>query len=77
VGALLHQVVEGHRELGTFGSTVRSPSLVHATELVNDRAADAQRGIRLERNAAARIEAIDSADEADHRCGRGIVTVRE
>src|SRR5688572_30668589 len=71
------QRVQGYRERRSLGPAVRTSSLVDTTELVDHSAADTERGIGLERDAAPVIEAVDRRDQADHRRGRDVVTVGE
>jgi hypothetical protein len=72
-----HEHIERYRKLSALGSTIRAPALVDAPQLVDHCTTDAQRGVRLEWDAAAWVETIHSADESDHRRGRDVVTIRQ
>jgi hypothetical protein len=77
MGTLFEQHVERYRKLGPLRSTVGTASLVDTAKLVYHCATDAERGVRLERNAALRVVPIDGTDESDHRGGCDVITVSQ
>jgi hypothetical protein len=60
-----------------LASAIGTTKLIHAPDLIEDGAADAEARVPLEGDTAGRIEPVDRVDETDYRGGFQVVGVRD
>lgn len=71
---VLDEAVQGHRTRALVGGRAAA-ALVHAPQLVDDGAADAEAGVRLERHTSAGFESVDGVYQPEQCRGGDVIGV--